>query len=194
MQRDAEPRRLVELVFLHRGPLALRFITVIVSAVACAIAGYTLFHLHEQLAPRLSSAGALNPLQTFIATGSSVATAWPGWLAALCFAAALRRLRRDPLEPAPGRRSADAISVHELRRGLRGEYRAVRGVLVVLAVVTAVDVARALAFAAGSGRAGVSLLVPWAVYVEALGLVVATIMLAIYAWAFGDGISRLGAV
>ena len=193
MPRDADPRRLVELLFLHRGPFALRTAVVVATAVGCGAAGYTLFQLHEQLAPRLT-AGGLNPVQTFIAAGSSVATLWPGWLAAVCFAIALRRLRRDPLEPAPGRRTAEVVTVHDLRRGLRAEYRVTRIVLVVVVLITAVDAARALAFAAGTERAGVSVLTPWAVYVEALGLVAATLMLAVYAWLFGKDISRLGAL
>ena len=193
MTTDGGRRRLTELVFLHRGPLVLRALVVVVVAAGCGAAGVALFRLHEDLARRLAAGAALNVLQTFVARGSGPATLWPGWLAALCFLIALVRLRRGPLEPAPGRRTPERRTIAQLRRGLRREYRAVRIVLVVLALVTAVDAARAVSFAAGAQRSGVSPFTVWAMYVEAAGLVAATLTLAAYAWSFGADIARLGA-
>jgi len=190
---DGGRRRLTELVFLHRGPLLLRALAVIIAAAACGVAGVALYRLHEDLARRVAAGASLNAVQTFIARGSSPATLWPGWAAAAFFAIALLRLRRGPLEPAPGRGAPEQRTISELRGGLRREYRAVRIVLVILALVTAVDASRAVAFAAGAQRSGVSPFIPWAVYVETGGLVVATLTLAVYAWAFGADIARLGA-
>lgn len=191
---DGGGRHLAELVFLDRGPLALRALVVLVAAVACGVTGYLLFRLHEDLAARLASGASLNALQTLLANGSNAKTLWPGWLAALCFTLAVARLRRGPLEPAPGRGDPERRSIAQLRRGLRGEYRVLRIVLVVVMLIAAVDSARALSFAAGAGRAGGSAFTAWAVYVEAGGFVVATAVLATYAWQFGTDIGRLGAI
>jgi len=35
---------------------------------------------------------------------------------------------------------------------------------------------------------------PWPVYAEAGGLVIAAVVLAVYAWAFGTDIGRIGAI
>ena len=193
MATEGAARRLNELVFLHRGPILLRAFVVCVVAVASAVAGVALFRLHESYAARLASGSALDALQSFIARGSSPATLWPGWLAAVCFAVALLRVRREPLEPSPGLHKPEGRTIAQLRHGLRWEYAAVRAVLVVVSVVAAVDTARALAFAAGAERAGASPLTPWPVYAEAAGLIAATLMLAWYAWVFGGDVSRIGA-
>ena len=189
----ADGRRHTELVFLHRGPLPLRAIAVVIVAAGCGVAGYWLFRLHEDLAARVAAGAPVNPLQAFIAAGSSAATLWPGWAAALCFTVALLRLHRGPMEPAPARLAPEERSITQLRRGLRGEYTAVRVLLSVITVLGAVDSARALAFAIGSQRAGASAFAPWAVYLEAAGLIAAAVVLAVYAWTFGADIARLGA-
>jgi hypothetical protein len=191
-QRDAH---LTELVFLDRGPIALRCVAVAVVAAACGIAGTLLVRLHQSLAGQLAAHIALNPLQTLIATGSSVRTLWPGWVAAVCFAAAWLRLRHGATEPPPGRTAVELQTPSQLRRGLRREYRIVRSTLVIVCVLAAVDVARTIAsgIVAQSGDTQVSTTMP-AMAVEALGYVVAAAVLAAWARAFGAEVRRLGAL
>jgi hypothetical protein len=191
-QRDAH---LTELVFLDRGPIALRSGVVVIAAVACGVAGTLLVRLHQTLAAQLAAHMALNPLQTLIATGSSLRTLWPGWVAAVCFAAALLRLRRGATEPPPGRTAVEDQTLSQLRAGLRREYRIVRLVLVVVGLLAAVDVARAVAsiIAVQAGDGQISRTMP-ATLVEALGYVVAAVVLAAWARAFGAEVRRLGAL
>jgi hypothetical protein len=191
-QRDAH---LTELVFLDRGPIALRSGVVVIAAVACGVAGTLLVRLHQTLAVQLAAHVALNPLQTLIATGSSLRTLWPGWVAAVCFAAALLRLRRGATEPPPGRTAVEDQTLSQLRAGLRREYRIVRLVLVVVGLLAAVDVARAVAsiIAVQAGDGQISRTMP-ATLVEALGYVVAAVVLAAWARAFGAEVRRLGAL
>ena len=191
-QRDAH---LTELVFLDRGPLVLRCVVVAIAAAACGLAGTLLVRLHQTLAAQLAAHVALNPLQTLIATGSSVRTAWPGWVAALCFAAAVFRLRRGAPEPPAGRGSPDRLSLTQLRAGLRHEYAAVRCALVGVWLCAAVDLARTVAsvIAAQSGDRNVEAAIPWTA-VEAAGYVVAALVLAVWASTFGAEVRRLGAL
>jgi hypothetical protein len=191
-QRDAH---LTELVFLDRGPIALRSVVVAIAAVACGVAGTLLVRLHQTLAAQLAAHMALNPLQTLIATGSSLRTLWPGWVAAVCFAAALLRLRHGATEPPPGRTAVEDQTLSQLRAGLRREYRIVRLVLVVVGLLAAVDVARAVAsiIAVQAGDGQISRTMP-ATLVEALGYVVAAVVLAVWARAFGAEVRRLGAL
>jgi hypothetical protein len=191
-QRDAQ---LTELVFLDRGPIALRFLAVAAVAAACGVAGTLLVRLHQTLAGELAGHASLNPLQTVIATGSTLRTLWPGWVAAICFAAAVLRLRHGATEPPPGRTSVEHQTLGQLRAGLRREYRIVRCALVVVCILAAVDVARTVAsvMAVQSGDRQVSTTMP-ATVVEALGYVVAALMLAAWARAFGSEVRRLGAL
>ena len=191
-QRDAH---LTELVFLDRGPIALRCVAVAVVAAACGVAGTLLVRLHQSLAGQLVAHRTLNPLQTLIATGSSVRTLWPGWLAALCFAAAVLRLRRGATEPPPGRTAVERLTPSQLRGGLRREYRIVRAALVVVCLLAAVDVARTVAtvIAAQSGDSPILTTMP-ATVAEALGYVAAAAVLAMWARRFGAEVRRLGAL
>jgi hypothetical protein len=191
-QRDAH---LSELVFLDRGPIALRCIAVVVAAATCGVAGTLLVRLHQSLAGRLAAHIALNPVQTLIATGSSVRTLWPGWVAAACFAAAVLRLRHGATEPPPGRTAVEHQTLGQLRNGLRREYRTVRGALVVVCLFAAVDVARTIAsvIAAQSGDRQISTIMP-ATVAEALGYLVAAVVLAAWARSFGAEVRRLGAL
>jgi hypothetical protein len=191
-QRDAH---LTELVFLDRGPIALRCIAVVLAAAACGFAGTLLVRLHQSLAGRLAAHIALNPVQTLIATGSTVRTLWPGWVAAACFAAAVLRLRHGATEPPPGRTAVEHQTLGQLRSGLRREYRTVRGALVVVCLFAAVDLARTIAsvIAAQSGDRQVSTTMP-ATVAEALGYVVAAVVLAEWARGFGAEVRRLGAL
>jgi hypothetical protein len=191
-QRDAH---LTELVFLDRGPIALRCIAVAVAAAACGVAGTLLVRLHQSLAGQLAAHLALNPLQTLIATGSSIRTLWPGWLAALCFGAAVLRLRHGATEPPPGRTAVERQTPSQLRGGLRREYRIARVALVAVGLLAAVDVARTLAnvIAAQSGDSRILTTMP-ATVAEALGYVTAAAVLAVWAGGFGAEVRRLGAL
>ena len=191
-QRDAQ---LTELVFLDRGPIALRFLAVAAVAAACGVAGTLLVRLHQTLAGQLAAHVSLNPLQTVIATGSTLRTLWPGWVAAICFAAAVLRLRHGATEPPPGRTSVEHQTLGQLRAGLRREYRIVRCALAVVCILAAIDVARTVAsvMAVQSGDRQVSTTMP-ATVVEALGYVAAALMLAVWARAFGSEVRRLGAL
>ncbi len=191
-QRDAQ---LTELVFLDRGPIALRFFAVAAVAAACGVAGTLLVRLHQTLAGQLAAHVSLNPLQTVIATGSTLRTLWPGWVAAVCFAAAVLRLRHGATEPPPGRTSVEHQTLGQLRAGLRREYRIVRCALAVVCILAAIDVARTVAsvMAVQSGDSQVSTTMP-ATVVEALGYVAAALMLAVWARAFGSEVRRLGAL
>lgn len=175
--------------------MALRCIVVAIAAAACGVAGTLLVRLHQTLAAQLAAHDPLNPLQTLIATGSSARTAWPGWVAALCFGAAVLRLRHGAPEPPAGRVPADRLTLSQLRAGLRHEYVAVRCALVVVLLLSALDVARTIASisAAQSGDRAVGMSLAWTT-VEAAGYVAATVVLALWATTFGAEIRRLGAV
>jgi UDP:flavonoid glycosyltransferase YjiC (YdhE family) len=116
-------------------------------------------------------------------------------VAALCFGAAVLRLRHGAAEPPAGRVSPDRLSLTQLRAGLRHEYAVVRGALVVVVLCAAVDLARTAAsiIAAQSGDPVVGTSVAWTA-IEAAGYVVAALVLALWASAFGAEVRRLGAL
>lgn len=192
--KDEHGARLSELVFLASGPLALRGAAVALGAAACGVAGTLLVRLHQSLAAQLAAHAALNPLQSLIATGSSVRTLWPGWVAAVCFAAAVLRLRRGATEPPAGRTAVEDRTPDQLRRGLRREYLVVRIALVVVCLLAAVDIARTAAsvIAADAGDRAVAASLP-STAAEALGYAVAALVLAVWAHTFGADVRRLGA-
>ncbi len=132
---------------------------------------------------------------TLLAHGSSWATAWEGWVAALFFLVALTRLRRGAPEPPGGRIPVEELTAGQLRAGLVREYTLVRTGLVILCVVSMVDVVRAARYlvAAGSGDAlaRASLV---ATLSEAFGLVVATVVLGLWAATFRQQLERVGAL
>jgi hypothetical protein len=190
---NGERRPLEELVFLNRGSVTLRTLLVVIAAAGSGIAGYKLFLLHQDLVLRSAAGAHLTALETFVAQAPTPVTVLIGWVAALCFGLALLRLRGGPFEPAVSPRRVQARSVSELRRGLRREYTLVRMLLVVVVLVTAVDVARAISFAVGTQHSG-STAAPAALYLEAAGFVVATLVLIAYARGFGSRIAHLGAI
>jgi hypothetical protein len=115
-------------------------------------------------------------------------------VAAICFAAAVIRLRRGAPEPPAGRVSPDQLTLGQLRAGLRHEYVVVRCALVVVLLFAAIDVARMAAsiIAAQSGDRGVGNALPWTA-IEAVGYAVAALVLALWASTFGAEVRRLGA-
>jgi len=184
-----------ELLFLSGVPAVVRVWLAVVVTAGCGVAGYVLLRVQQRLAADVAAGAHLNPFTTLLATGSSWRTLWPGWLAAVFFVISVVRLRRGPLEPAPGRRRPEALTPTQLRRGLRAEYRAVRIVLVLLTVAAAVDTARAVAHVVAALRGDHSIAMSLAVTLaEAGGLVVAALVLALWAWTFGGDVRRLGAM
>jgi hypothetical protein len=191
---SAEPRRrLTELVFLDRGPWAMRAFIVIIVGIAAGAAGDALLRLEQHLAVQRATGAALNPLENLLASGSSVRTAWVGWVAALFYVVAIVRLRRGPIEPSVGRLPVERQTATQLRAGLRREYALVRVLLVAVTLITAVDVARAVALVIAARSMGQSPTLV-ATVVEAAGLVAASLMLAAWAWLFGADLRRLGAM
>jgi hypothetical protein len=134
-------------------------------------------------------------LATLLAQGSSVATAWEGWAAALFFLVALTRLRRGAPEPPAGRTPVEDLTAGQLRAGLVREYSVVRAALVILCVVALVEATRAaryvIAAVSGDALARASLA---ATLVEAAGLVVATAVLVLWAAGFRHQLDRVGAL
>ena len=193
MLNHDEHRPLEELVFLNRGPVVARTAAVVIAAAGSGIAGYKLYQLREELALRIASGAHLDAVQTFIAQAPTPLTVAIGWVAAVCFAVALLRLLRGPLEPVLLFRRTEGRTVGQLRRGLRSEYTTVRCLLVIIALITAIDVARAISFSIAAAHAGAPGTL-WSLYFETAGLVSATLVLIAYARTFGDAIARLGAI
>ncbi len=194
MLNDDEHRPLEELVFLNRGPVVLRTAAVVITAAGTGIAGYKLYQLHEELAVRIAGGAHLDAWRTFVAQAPTPLTVVLGWVAALCFGLALLRLQRGPLEPVLVFHRSERQSVTQLRRGLRREYTTVRLLLVFVALIAAVDVARSISFSIAATHAGASPGTPWSLYVETAGLIAATLVLIAYARTFGSAIARLGAI
>lgn len=194
MLNHDEHRPLEELVFLNRGPVVVRTTAVVITAAGSGIAGYKLYQLHEDLALRIAGGAHLDAWRTFVAQAPTPLTVAIGWVAALCFGLALLRLQRGPLEPMLVFRRSERLSVGQLRGGLRHEYTAVRVLLVFVALLAAVDVARTVSFSIGATHAGASAGTLWTLYLEAAGLIAATLVLIAYARTFGNAIARLGAI
>lgn len=190
MTSEERRRPVTELVFLGSGPVAVRALVVVMAALGAAIAGNLLYRLQAGLAVRLAAGQGLSGPASFVAHGSGAQTAWVGWVAALFFFIAALRVRRSPPEPSPGVTSPERLTPAQLRAGLRREYTIVRALLVLVALAAAVDAARTLTLLAASG--GHANTLP-ATLVEAAGLLAATLMLALWAWWFGDDLRRLGA-
>lgn len=180
-------------MFLNRGPVMLRTLLVVIAAVGCGVAGYKLFLVHQDLVLRSAAGAHLTALETFVAQAPTPVTVLIGWVAALCFGLALLRLRGGPLEPAVSPRRMQGHTVTQLRRGLRREYTVVRLLLVVVVLVTAIDLARAISFAVGTQHSG-STAAPGSLYLEVAGFVAATLVLITYARGFGSRIAHIGAI
>lgn len=181
-------------MFLHRGPVTVRTLAVVIAAVGSGLAGYKLFELHQEYVLRIAEGAHLDALKTFVAQSPTPVTVLVGWVAAVFFALALLRVRGGPLEPATTFRRAERLSVSQLRRAFRREYTLARLLLVVVVLITAVELARAISFAVGAEHAGVSSTTSWTMYVEAAGFIVATLVVIAYARAFGERVAHLGAI
>ncbi len=181
---------LAELVLLNKLRMPLRAAIVAVTLIAAAGAALGLDALHRTYAAAEGRGEGINPIARILADGSTAATAWPGWAAAVFFAIAVFRLRRDAPEPPAGRGDADSMSVTELRAGLRAEYTSVRIALIIVLLLALVDVARLVTVTASTP----SSMTLAATIAEALGLVAATSLLGMWGWTFRRELERWGAV
>ena len=184
-------RLAAELLFLRRLPPVLRVAVPVVVAAGCIVLGAWSLAVQHHYAGQ-SGGGRLAAL---LANGSSAATAWEGWAAALFFLAALTRLRRGAPEPPAGRTPVEQLTLAQLRAGLVREYTIVRIGLLILSVVSLVDAARAARYVAaalsGDRLARTSLA---ATLIEAGGLLLATVVLALWAATFRQQLDRIGAL
>lgn len=130
-----------------------------------------------------------------VANGSSLATAWPGWAAAVCFLVASRRFAEAP-EPPMSRQGRQAnASAAELRAGLRTEYRLTRLLLCGLVLASVMECARILVDGVATTMGDVVAradLFPTGV--EGLGWTAAATALARWLWCFRAQLIRLGAL
>ncbi|MFN2451778.1 MAG: hypothetical protein ABR541_05445 [Candidatus Dormibacteria bacterium] len=128
-----------------------------------------------------------------LAMGPSAVTAWPGWVAAVCFAAGVRRLSSGAPEPPIGRDGATA-SVAQLRAALRSELRLVGAAHRVVATLALLDSGRLLWFAVNGMTDGLARQGLAALAVETAGLVVATVVLRQWLRRFVSQLTLLGAL
>jgi hypothetical protein len=182
---------IAELLHLSGRVPALRAALAVVIIVGSCVLGAFSLDIQAHFAAQRQG----GRLGTLLANGSTAATAWPGWAAALLFGVALLRLRRGSPEPPAGRAPVESLSAAEMRGGLVREYRAVRIGLALLSVVALTDAARAaryaVAAAAGDSVARMSLV---ATVVEALGLITATSVLVLWTLTFRSQLVRVGAL
>ncbi|HEY7928043.1 MAG TPA: hypothetical protein VIG86_11595 [Candidatus Dormibacteraeota bacterium] len=185
------PGAIAELLFVRGRNPVLRVVVAAGIAVACCVLGVYSLDIQAHFAAQPAG----GRLSTFLAHGSTAATAWTGWAAAFFFGIALLRVRRGAPEPPGGRTPVEALTATQLRAGLVREYTVVRIGLTVLSAVTLTDVARAARFmvATASGDSVASTSVT-ATVVEALGLVAATVVLALWTMAFRRQLVRVGAL
>jgi hypothetical protein len=180
-----------ELLLVHRLPTPLRVIVPLTLGAACMALGVLSLDIQHHYAEQVGG----GRLATLLGQGSTVATAWEGWAAALFFLAALIRLRRGGPEPPAGRTPIEDLTAGQLRAGLVREYTIVRVGLVILSAVSLGDAARAaryiVAAASGDDLARGSL---GATLIQACGLAVAAVVLALWAGSFRAQLDRVGAL
>ncbi len=182
---------IAELLLLSRLPPIARIIVALAAAAACIVAGVASLGIQHHFAAQPDG----GRLAALLAGGSSPATAWAGWAAAIFFLTAVWRLRAGATEPPAGRTPIEQLTLAELRAGLVREYTVVRVGLVILCAIATIDAARAaryvVATAAGDGLARSTLA---ATVVEAAGLVTAAVVLALWAGSFRAQLERVGAL
>jgi hypothetical protein len=182
---------IAELLLLSRLPFIARAIVALAAVAACVAAGVAALGIQHHFAAQRSG----GRVAALLAGGSSAATAWAGWAAAIFFAAAVWRLRAGATEPPAGRTPIEQLTLAELRAGLVREYTVVRAGLVILCAAATVDAARAaryvVAAVTGDALARTTLA---ATLVEAVGLMTAAVVLALWAGSFRAQLERVGAL
>lgn len=180
-----------ELLFLRPGRSWLRAVIAAPIVVACCVLGALSLNIQGHFAAEADP----GRFGTLLARGSTAATAWIGWAAAVFFAVAVWRLRRGAPEPPAGRAPVESLTPAQLRSGLVREYTLVRIAFTVLAAMTLTDTARTARYVL-AGLAGDSLArasTP-AVVIEALGLVAAAAALTLWVIGFRRQLVRIGAI
>lgn len=157
--------------------------------------GLASLRLQEHYAAGAAAGEDLNAVAQLLADGSNTRTAWIGWAASVLFLLAVLRLRLGPPEPPAGRAGAGTRTATEMRAALRTEYHLVRAALWGVSIIAFIDAGRAVVYviaaAAGSSTAQGN----WAgTLVEALGLLMATTLLAIWIHLFQRLLGRWGAL
>lgn len=172
-----------------RSPL--RVVLPLLLVTLCGVAGALSLNAQQ----RFADAVGTGTVPTLLGTGSTALTAWEGWAAAVLFALALLRLRRGAPEPPAGRGDIGAMSLTQMRAGLRREYAAARVVFTVLVLASLVEAARSVRYvlAAVTGDAVASSAVA-ATLTEALGVIAATAVLAAWVVAYGRQLEQVGAL
>lgn len=188
---DARRRVAAELLLVQRLPSMLRIALPALVCAACVALGVLSLPIQHHFAAQTDN----GRFAALLARGSTGATAWEGWAAAVFFLIALNRLRRGPTEPPAGMTPVESLTATQLRGGLVREYTVVRIALVVLGAVALADSTRAaryiVAAATGDTLARSTVL---ATLIEAAGLAVATIVLALWAGSFREQLNRMGAL
>lgn len=151
--------------------------------------------LQQRLTAHLVSGHDLDPISRRLAAGSSGATAWPGYAAAVLFAAAAVRVRLGRPEPPVGRPRRGTWTAAEMRARLRSEYRWVRRCSRIVAAVAAVDAGRTLVYLVAALR-GVTVARSslGATAAEAGGLILAALALQTWLHGFRLQLERWGAL
>ena len=170
--------------------------TVCVVALLALAAAYGILRLQVHYVEKQRTGRELSTLTQLLADGSSVRTSIGPWVAALFFLLALRRVLSGQPEPPAGAGGKPTATIAQMRRGLRRELDVMRWVLLVVALVALLDGAR------------VAIDVLWATVrhsqvaqdqlmwtpVEAVGLVVAAVVLCVTTRAFRRQADDLGAL
>jgi hypothetical protein len=192
MADDSRRRNVVcDLLFLSAVSTPIAAATLVLALAICCTAGLGLIAAEGHYAGASNATG----LAHLLASGSSAATSWPGWIAAIFFLISLRRLRGGEPEPPAGRMPVAQRSVSDIRAGLRSEYQNVRIALVVVAFLSAIDLARAVGIAwLGIGGTAWAHSVVFFTILEAVGWVAATLTLTVWARGFHQQLSLWGAV
>ena len=189
-------RRSLAAELLLLAPLGPRLQAVIVASASLLALGWgvLLVLLQRRLVDQVRAGRVLGGIPALIAAGSSPALTATAWLAAILFAASALRTRRGALEP-PAGGGGDDLTVGELRRRYRREYRWARGALVAVSMLALLASGRELVFlaAAAVGDRPAASALPW-LSAEALGMVAAAAMLALWVAAFREQLARIGAV
>lgn len=181
-----------------RPPLALRLAAAASATGAALLWGVAMIRVQQHFSALRDSGDALSGFATLLADGTAPITVISGWSAALFFALAVLRLRRDVPEPPVTRGQPEQQSAAVLREGLRREYRAVCAGLFMVCVVALLDTGR-LAVIAAASVAGVATgdgrpLPVLPLFAEAAGLLAASLFLGLWAAAFRRQLEQFGAL
>lgn len=172
-------------------------VVVVCVVVALALAAaYVILRLQVHYVEKQRSGHELSSLTQLLADGSSLRTSIGPWVAALLFLLTLRRVLSGPPEPPAGASGKATATITQIRRGLRRELHAMRWVVLFVGLLALLDAARVpvdAVWATARHSQVAQDQLAWTP-VEALGLVVAAVVLGIATWAFRRQADDLGAL